>query len=399
MPIRQFTRQFWFPSGVLAASLPARVFPLDSNALATLYTDGTGTVQLPNPLTTDVNGTVSFWAEEGEYWVHIDAEVFRFSVGSPDADLFEVTAGSMSTGLLSGGELSVNAGNPAALDISAFTGYVVDEITDPDSPAVTRVRSNGFVGVPLAGASLTRVITWWLADSTGALIQQAARPTNTQRRTHLVLGVTAYDPGSGSIFADQSLPVITAQAGNQLADLMDAMRPFVVDGNVITANGANLSLAKSSGTVFARAFNHFAGAAPTRDPHVSDSAAQALVTFRRLTRVAQFPPPATTTLVDPAQYDNAGVLTPVVGNDATIQRVWLFPANTVADQIAVQYGQQLFPDFQTALDALGSGSYVPNPTTVQNAALVAWIIVRGNATMLNDLSQCIIRRAQPLNFP
>lgn len=399
MPIRQFTRQFWFTSGVLAATVPTHVFPLNSNALATLYTDGTGTVQLPNPLTTDVNGTVSFWAEEGEYWIHIDSEVFRFSVGSPDMDLFEQAAATTSTGLLSGGEISVNAGNPQAIDISGFTGYVVDEITDPDNPAVIRVRSNGFTNQALTGASLTRVITWWLADSTGALVQQAARPSNTQRRTHLVLGVTAYDSVSASIFADQSLPVILPQATNQLFDLMDALGPFVIGGNVLTPAGANLSLAKTAGSVFARAFNHFAGPVPTRDPHVNPTAAQSPVTLRRLSRIEQFPPPATVTTINPALWDNNGVLTAVTGNDATIQRVWLFPANATADQVVVQYGQELYADLATALDSLGQTGYVVNPTTVQNAALIAYIVVRGNATALNDPAQCIIKVAGRFQFP
>lgn len=399
MPIRQFSRQFWFPSGVLAANLPARIFPLNSNALATLYTDGTGTTQLANPVTTDINGTVSFWAEEGEYWIHIDEEVFRFSVGSPDVDLFEAAAGNLSTGLLSGGEISVSGSNPQAIDISAFTGYVVDEITDPDSPAVTRVRSSGFTNQALTGASLTRVVTWWLADSTGALIQQANRPDNVQRRTHLVLGVTTYDPGAGVIFADQSLPVILPQSANQLADLIDALGPFVITGNVVTPNGANLSLSKTAGTVFARAFNHFAGPVPTRDPHVNPAAAQAPVSLRRLSRVASFPPPATVTTIDPTLWDNNGVLTAVTGNDATIQRVWLFPANNTADQVVVQYGQELYADFPTALDSLGQTGYVVNPTTIQNAALIAYIVVRGNATNLSDVTQCIIKVAGRFQFP
>jgi hypothetical protein len=396
--IYQYSRQFWFPSGVLSANLPARVFPLNSNALAPLWTDATGTVALPNPLTTDINGTVAFYAEEGEYWIHIDAEAFRVSVGSPDVDLFEVQAGDMSTGIIAGGELNVNGSNPQAIDIGALTGYIVDEITDPRSPAVTRVNTAGST-VALSGSSLTRVVTWWIMDSAGTVIQQAARPSNTQRRTHLVLGVTAYDSGSLTIFADQTLPVILAQPANQLADLMDALGPFSMEGNMITPGGTGLTLAKSAGTVFVRAFNHFSGATPTRDPHVNQSAAQSPVTFRRLLQVAQFPLPAPVTTLDPGQYESApGVLSPVTGNDATIQRVWLFAANTTANQIVVQYGQHLYPDFTSAVDAIGSGVFVPNPTTAQNAALIAHIIVRGNATNLSDQAQCIMKRAKKLDF-
>jgi hypothetical protein len=396
--IAQFSRQFWFPSGVLAANVSARVFPLNSNALASLFTDVTGTTPLANPVTTDINGTVEFWALEGEYWIHIDAEVFRVSVGSPDIDLFEAVSASLSTGVIAGGELNVNGSNPQALDIGALTGYVVDEVTDHHNPAVTRVDTPGST-VALSGASLTRVITWWVMDSAGTVTQQAARPSNTQRRTHLVLGVTAYDSGALSIVADQTLPVIAAQQANQFADLMDALGPFSIDGNVITPGGANLTLAKTAGTVFARAFNYFSGPTLTRDPHVNASAAQSPVTFRRLTQVPQFPLPAAVTTINPTQYESApGVLTAITGNDASIQRVWLFAANDTANQIVVQYGQHLYADFDSAVDAIGSGIYVPNPTTVQNAALIAHIIVRGNATNLSDPAQCIIKRAKKLDF-
>lgn len=397
MPIRQFTRQFWFPSGVLSANLPARVFPLDSNALAVLYTDGTGTVQLPNPLTTDVNGTVSFWAEEGEYWIHIDAEVFRFSVGSPDADLFEVSASTMSTGILSGGDISVNAGNPAAIDISPLTGYVVDEITDPDSPSLTRVRT-GALTVALDGPALARTATWWLMTSAGAVVQQAAKPTNTQRRTHLVLGATAQE--AGVIFVDQSLPVIINQPVNQMIDLMDALGPFSITGNLITPNGVNLNINQSAGSMFARAFNHFAGVVPTRDPHISLTQAQAPAQFRYITASGTMFGPLVTA-VDAANFDNAGVITPVGGGagSSTVQRVWLFATNNAANQLAIQYGQTTYTSLAAAIDAIGQTGHVVNPLILGNGALIAHIVVTRTAANLSDTAQCRIFMAGKFAAP
>ena len=398
MPLAPYTNVFWLPDGTLASNTALRVFPLMSNTLANLYTDGTGATPLGNPVTTDGSGIATFWAEEGEYWLHINAQAYRVAVGSPDLDTFEASTAVSSTALLSGGELNVNAGVPTSIDISATVGYVMDFLTDPEIPTLARVSVPAQT-VPLNAAALLRVITWWMLDSTGAVIQQAARPTNAQRRSFIVLGATVYDAVLGAIVEDQSLPVLAAQPANQLADLMDAMGPFSITGNVITPNGVNLSLNKSAGPIFARAFNRFAGPVLTQDPHVTQTPAQTPVSLRRLSRTPQFPLPPAFTTIDPTTYDNAGVLTPVTGNNATIQRVWLFPANSVSSQIAVQYGETQYPDLTSALNRLGAGDYVVNPATVGNAALIGYIVVRGTATDLSNTAQCIIKRSSKLDYP
>lgn len=82
MALAQYSDTFWFPSGALAASIPARVFEPSANTLATLYTDAGGTTTLTQPLTTTSAGLLTFWAEEGEYWLHLDTESFLIGVGA-----------------------------------------------------------------------------------------------------------------------------------------------------------------------------------------------------------------------------------------------------------------------------------------------------------------------------
>lgn len=82
MALAQYSELFWFPSGELAASVPARVFQHETNTLAALWADEAGTVPLANPLSTSGTGRLEFWTEEGKYWVHIDSEAFEVAVGA-----------------------------------------------------------------------------------------------------------------------------------------------------------------------------------------------------------------------------------------------------------------------------------------------------------------------------
>jgi hypothetical protein len=296
--IGRYQDVYWFPDGSLAANVQARVFPLESSALATLYTDATGTVLAPNPLSTNGAGVLTVFAEEGEYWIHIDQRSFRVSVGTPyDVDLFETGVGTLSTGLIAGGEITASLTDPRAIVIPETVGYVVDHSSDPFNPTVTRVHVAAQEAV-LVGASLTRNVTWWMLDATGAVVQQEPTPTPEQRRTHIVLGVTAYNPGADLIYIVRTRPGILPQTLNQVNDLMDALGPFSLSGNVVTPN-AGLTLSKTSGVMFTRGFRYLED---PDNPHQSTLAAQNPMQFRYGTRNTTVFPLATTTLVDPANY-------------------------------------------------------------------------------------------------
>lgn len=393
MALTRYQKKYWFPNGVLAANLPAAVFPEDSNLLAPIFSDIIGT-PLANPTTTDGAGVLTFWAEEGKYWVHIDTEAFAIDVGMSEEEA------DLSTGIASGGELDINVGNPQALDINPFVGYVVDNVQLTSAvPTIVKV-DEPFQTVLLDAGALSRSITWWLVNASGTVIQQAASPTPEQRRSHVVLGVTLYDTGLGQLVEAQSLPVILPQQANQLADLMDAIGPLNLSGNFITPNGANLSFNKAAGTLFSRASNRFVTGVLSTNPHISPSPGQTPATFRRILRTASTPTPPPVTTVDPTQWDNGGVLTPVGGgtNTSTIQRVWVFATNVTTAQIAVQYGQATYASLSSAVAAISHETFTPAPVSAVGS-LVGYIAMTRTATNLSDPAQATFVRAGKFPTP
>jgi hypothetical protein len=416
MAIAQYSDLYWYPSGSLAVGQLARVFPLSSNVLAPLYANLAGTIPLANPVAVDGAGMLTFYAEEGEYWVHIDSETFMVSVGLPPVtpgeiaaiqadvstlqgqmtsaladiialetdvnDLMQVT---LSSGIAAGGDISVNAGSPSAIDIAPFIGYITDFTADPFNPSITRVVFPGVTGVEMDAGALGRTITSWLMDANQVITQVPSPTTNEQRRTHIRLGLTAQV--GGVITIDQSLPVIMQQPANQLSDLMVSLGPFRVSGALTTPNGANLMVNQSAGQVFSQAFNHFVGPVQTNNPHVSATAAQTPAQYRYTTSTSTTFGVLRNT-IDVANYAPGGVITPLGGGVSTsaIHRVYLFPANNAADQLIIQYGAIAYSSLANAVAAIGSGVFTPNPM-LADAALIGYIVATRTAVNLSDPTQ------------
>jgi hypothetical protein len=369
---------YWFPSGTLAANVPARIFPMSSNTLALLFTDVTGAVALPNPLNTDGAGFLEFWAEEGEYWVYIDSRSFRISVGNPvQLDAWDGASVALSTGVMSGGNFTANG---TSIDVQETVGYVVDYSTDDFRPSLTRVHVPA-QSVALSPAALARTLTWWQVDSTGAFIELLDDPTAVQRRTAITLGFSIVF--GGVVVFTKSVQLLMEQPANQYADLTDNLGPFIINGALHSPNGVNLSWNLTAGEMFSRSFNHMN---VPNNPNVAPIAAQTPAQFRRATSTTTvFVAPVTT--VDPANYDVGGVITPVPGgtNTSTIQRVFVFAQDNAPDQLVVQYGQRTYSNLTAAVAGIGVEPYVVNPVFV--SALVGWICVTKAATNLSDPTQ------------
>lgn len=301
-----------------------------------------------------------------------------------------------STGVLSGGVMSPNVSNPLSFNISQTYAYVADYVTNPASPNVVPVSIPAQT-VVLSGASLTRQTNWWVADVNGNISSLASRPTEVQRRSLIQLGATFSQVPTSAVSAVQTAPGVINQSPNQLYDLMNALGPFIVSGNQVTANGANLSFNKAIGELFAPGRNY---ASSANDPHTLINPAETPAVFRYCTRNASSFSAFTST-VDVGNYDLNGVITPIPNptSTASVHRVFLFGTGTTQTQMAIQYGQNLYSNLTAAVNALGSINYALNPDVDGNGAVLAWIVAQKNCTSLLDTTTSSIVPAHKFSTP
>lgn len=295
-----------------------------------------------------------------------------------------------STGWVSGGNMTINGSNPAAFDVPASLGYIVDAVTDPTNPVVTTINLPPTTHV-ISGTDLTRAVNWWMVDSSGTIFSVgSSEPTDVQRRQYLQLGPTgaALTP-SYSIISTLPAPVVMVQGYNQFQDLINNLGPFAVSGNQIVGN-ANLTFGITTGPTF---FPNFSAATTPRNPHIVQTpSGMNPAQFRYATQVSGSENGPLTTAFDPTHYDVNGTVTLVGGgtNTSTIQRVWLFGTGTIGTNLVVQYGQKTYASLSAAQAAISASTYIPNPDFVNVGVLIGWIVTTKACTSLQDTANCTI---------
>lgn len=300
-----------------------------------------------------------------------------------------------SSGILNGAVMTLNSG--AIFNVSAGTGYIVDYVTSPTVPVITTVTISA-QSVTLTGAALTRVVNWWLADSAGVITSQATAPTAAQRRTAIVLGTTWSVTGTGALYNVMSTPTALNQPTASLFGFMASLGTFSVSGNAISANGANLNINKSVGTLFAGGFGY--GLTGANNPNQVTAPAETALTMRYVTQLTNSES-ATRTTIDVANYDVAGTITAIPGGGGTssIHRVFIMPTGVSGSQVMVQYGQATYSSLANAVAAIGTEPFVLNPDIDAVGTLVCYLACTKSATQLNNTGQATFRTAARFALP
>lgn len=131
----QYSQEWWYANGQLAANQRAAVFgPGNDNTFAPIYSDPAMTVPLANPTTTDASGILTFYAPDGLYWIFVGP------VGTGDS--IEVVLGSA----------------PGAVDsVNGQTGDVVLGAADVGAQPIATINAKGDLYAGTANDTTSRL--------------------------------------------------------------------------------------------------------------------------------------------------------------------------------------------------------------------------------------------------
>jgi hypothetical protein len=287
----------------------------------------------------------------------------------------EVSLGLASTGIRSGGLLTINA-DPTKFNVSAGSGWVVSHPAGLPS-VYTEVVWPAFTAQVIANLA-TSFATDIAIDASGVLLQQDSY-TDVELRSVILLGGLDHSNLTSIINTFPIQKPVIAVSSN-VADLAKAVGDINLEGNVFGANGVNLFINKSAGEVYSYGRNN--AVAPS-DPSKVTTPQQTAVSFGYVFNngggFGTFVAPGTS--INPNNYDNGtGTLAVVGNNNFTIQRV-LFFAN--ANKTFIQYGTQQYNTKNDALDAVVRAAFLPLPG-IRTAMVRGYIILKKSTTDLSS---------------
>ena len=313
-----------------------------------------------------------------------------------DADLIKGVDGNrvleeLQSGLLYGGVLTINAGNTAAVDVSAGAGLIVTVNASSGAypaPVLQTITWNAKTGVTLAGMTSSD-FTFFRIDSSGNLQQSSSNFTQSQYLNSVVIGNVVHQ-SRAYVNRVHYHPIVAYASSAQHETFIRYFGGLKVDGYVMSGYGTTGGIQHTTGTAFALGANMDTD--PNNPSLVTDSAAvpvQQLFYLYRNAGGAYTTDPVSRTTVNFANYDNgSGTLGNISNNDWSIQRVYKIPGFNNA--LYVYYGTASYSTDTVAANNILLETFAEADITRYNGVFLGWLIVRGGGSNVSSTDDCRI---------
>jgi hypothetical protein len=284
----------------------------------------------------------------------------------------------LSTGLVSGGALSVNVGDNTKFDIAAGVGIIID-LSVVGSPSRERIVWSDRVGIsdPYVSSADTSYVS---INAAGQVVVTAESPSLDAQRNIILIGWLDH-PGRTVIEGGKVQPVFVGNVASQLNDFLVSFGSFNISGNEYAAL-SGLSVLRSAGTTFEADVNYYQN---INNPNIFTTGIESPVSIYYYYRDGSggWINEVLASVIDPEHWDdNSGILAAVPSEKFTIQ-VIAFYASTGSNDF--QYGQVVYDDMASAKSALQQRVDF-NPYNAYDT-FRGWLIVQQGTTDLTDVAK------------
>ena len=299
--------------------------------------------------------------------------------------------GNLYTGLLNGGLITTQSST--VYQVSSGSGIVVNlNASYNDNPYPTIQYLNwGNLTASIAPLSASYDQSFVAIQSNGTLIAQNDPYTDGQFNTLIPIGVVIHQNRS-TINGTQTFASLAYGWKQRSSDFIRAFGPLKLSGLTLSPSGSSTgSLVVSSGTAWSDGRNYTVD--PNNPSYITDTGTTVSKIYRYRQSgsnwVYDTNAGAGYPTIDPANYSNNGVLTPVPTNDWTIQRVYWFP-NSVTKALYVYYGNATYTTETDAIANVSIESFTEAPNTAAQAVYLGALVVRYNANFNTAASYKIL---------
>ena len=323
-------------------------------------------------------------------------DVLHFRYDDKDLSIDYLTE-VLSTGILNGGELSV--ANGTQFTIAAGDGIINDINKASGSDPHPEIKKISWAQQTITVSNLDsgnteQLNSWIYVDVNGAVQQQATAFTDAQKRNNITIGSAIHSEGVLKFV--KTFPITAYDNTAQINEFANIFGPLKKSGHKVSANGANLSINRAAGVAFALGRNYTAD--PENPSTVSDSAKTQCIIHRYYRNnsggfvLDDGPSGNGYTVLDPTKYDNgSGTLQTVSGGNFAVQRLFYFPGTP--NIVVSYYGHDTYASIIDAEKEYILEDFLEAENTSDQAIYLGAIVLKGNATAINDTAQAKILTA------